>query len=98
MISTCSCHDSRKPKRSRLKRGRSQNERKRARTQERKRAQKGTKERKRALPRENCRQSGLKQPGLGLPDDILVSLTCAALCSDRISVVVVVTAAECNEA
>ena len=31
------------------------------------RAQKGAKERKRAIPRENCKQPGLKQPGLELP-------------------------------
>ena len=34
----------------------------------RKRAQKGAKERKRALPRKTCKQPGLKQPGLGTPD------------------------------
>ena len=33
------------------------------------RAQKGTKERKRAFPLTNCRQPGLKQPGLGTPNN-----------------------------
>ena len=32
-----------------------------------KRAQKGAKEHKRALPRKSCKQPGLKQPGLGTP-------------------------------
>ena len=30
--------------------------------------QKGSKERRRALPRKSCKQPGLKQPGLGTPD------------------------------
>ena len=34
---------------------------------QRKRAQKGAKECKRMLPRKNCKQPGLKQPGLGTP-------------------------------
>ena len=42
-------------------------ERKWAQTQVHKRAQKCANERKRALPRKNCKQPGLKQPGLGTP-------------------------------
>ena len=34
---------------------------------ERKGEQKGAKERKRVLPHKNCKQPGLKQPGLGTP-------------------------------
>ena len=58
------------PKHGRSKRSHSQkhaNERKRAQTQIRKRAQKGAKGCKRALPRRNCKQPGLKQSGLGTP-------------------------------
>ena len=60
-------HVSEVPKRGRSKRGRTQkhaNEHKRAQTQVCKRAQKGAKECKRALPRKHCKQPGLKQPGL----------------------------------
>ena len=68
------------PKRGRSKRGRTQKhanvrkraqmsakERKRKSAKECKRAQKGANERKGALPRKNCKQPGLKQPGLGIP-------------------------------
>ena len=41
---------------------------KRKSAKEHKWAQKGEKERKRALPRKNCTQPGLKQPGLGTPN------------------------------
>ena len=59
--------------RCRSKRGRTQknaNERKRAQTQVSKRAQKSAKGHKRAqkrVLRKNCKQPGLKQPGLGTP-------------------------------
>ena len=43
-------------------------ERKRKSAKERKGAQKGAQERKRALPGQNCKQPGLKQPGLGTPN------------------------------
>ena len=44
-------------------------ERKQAQRQVRKRAKKSAKGRKRAHPRQNCKQPGLKQPGLGTPDN-----------------------------
>ena len=44
-------------------------ERKRKSTKGRKRAQKGAKERKSALLCKNCKQPGLKQPGLGTPSE-----------------------------
>ena len=42
---------------------------KRKSAKERARVQKGAEERKRALPRKNCKQPGLKQPGLGTPNE-----------------------------
>ena len=70
------------PKRGRSKRGRAQKhkqtsgkraqmstkERKRKSVNERERAQKGAKECKRALLCKNCKQPGLKLPGLGTPN------------------------------
>ena len=59
------------PKRGRCKRGRTQkhaNERKRAQKSANKRVQKSAKGRKRAHPRTNCKQLGLKQPRLGTPN------------------------------
>ena len=41
-----------------------------------KRAQKGAKERKRALARKNCKLTGLKQPGLGTHQELLEDYSC----------------------
>ena len=46
-------------------------ERKRKSAKECKRAQKCAKERKKALPRKNCKRPGLKQPGLGTPKNYM---------------------------